>query len=189
MLVKIIARAFCLILIVQLLLPALVLAETIILKSGKKIEGRIIEKTDEYVKIELSGIPLTYYQEQIDSISQQSIEEMEFMPRLIKLYTRFSKTVDKGGWEAVKKYLTQARIKELEKMVRQLGGRQNAIGVLKAITPRELKDLKGEKDDYKVMLSGTGVDLNDLPVSVNITFQKEAGQWKVGRVVQRHSPQ
>jgi len=41
---------------------------TIQLKSGKTVEGKTIEKTDEYIKIEYYGIPLTYYFDEIESI-------------------------------------------------------------------------------------------------------------------------
>jgi len=42
--------------------------ETIKLKNGKTIEAKIIEKTNEYIKIDLHGVPLTYYIETIESI-------------------------------------------------------------------------------------------------------------------------
>ena len=45
-----------------------VYAETIILKTGKKVEGKIIERTEGYVKVDLQGVPLTYYFEDIESI-------------------------------------------------------------------------------------------------------------------------
>jgi tetratricopeptide (TPR) repeat protein len=48
--------------------PAPVFAETIVLKSGQKIEGRILEKTDKYIKIDFQGMPLTYYVDDIARI-------------------------------------------------------------------------------------------------------------------------
>ncbi len=44
-------------------------AETIALKSGKTIEGEIIEQTEEYIKIDFHGVPLTYYMEDIENAS------------------------------------------------------------------------------------------------------------------------
>ena len=43
-------------------------AETIILKSGKKIEGKTIEKTDKFIKIDFYGTTMTYYFDEIESI-------------------------------------------------------------------------------------------------------------------------
>ncbi|MDP2922203.1 MAG: tetratricopeptide repeat protein [Candidatus Omnitrophota bacterium] len=43
-------------------------AAIITLKSGKKVEGKIIEKTDKYIKIDFEGVPLTYFLEDIESV-------------------------------------------------------------------------------------------------------------------------
>lgn len=51
------------------LIPAF--AETVVLKSGKTVEGKILEKTDAHIKIEISGIGITYYRDEIESIDGQ----------------------------------------------------------------------------------------------------------------------
>lgn len=43
-------------------------AETVYLKNGKAINGRILETTDKYVRIEFEGVPLTYYFNEIEKI-------------------------------------------------------------------------------------------------------------------------
>jgi tetratricopeptide (TPR) repeat protein len=48
-------------------------AETIKLKSGKKIEAKIIKRTDTHLKIDMQGIPLTYYLDEIDSIDGSTV--------------------------------------------------------------------------------------------------------------------
>ncbi|MFC1709073.1 hypothetical protein ACFL2J_03315 [Candidatus Omnitrophota bacterium] len=57
-------------LVVTLCVVKLISAETIIFKSGKRIKGKIIEETDEYVRIEYNGLPLTYYREEIKRIEE-----------------------------------------------------------------------------------------------------------------------
>ena len=54
-----------LILILLLFLPHFVSAETITLKSGKTIEGKFIEVTGSYIKLEVNGIPVPYYFEEL----------------------------------------------------------------------------------------------------------------------------
>jgi tetratricopeptide (TPR) repeat protein len=51
-----------------------IFAETIVLKSGKTIEAKIIEKTDDSVKADIDGIPITYYLSEIDSIDGEKLE-------------------------------------------------------------------------------------------------------------------
>jgi len=49
-------------------LPAFALAETVILKSGKTVEGKLIEQTDKYIKIYFQGVQLTYSIDEIESV-------------------------------------------------------------------------------------------------------------------------
>lgn len=46
-------------------------ADTIVLKSGKTVEGKIIERTDKYIKIDFQGVLLTYFNDDIRSIREQ----------------------------------------------------------------------------------------------------------------------
>lgn len=48
-----------------------VLAATIVLDSGEKIEGKIIEKTDKTVEIKSKGKNLTYNLDEIDSVTEE----------------------------------------------------------------------------------------------------------------------
>lgn len=48
-----------------------VFAETVVLKSGRTVEGKILEKTDKYVKIDFEGIALTFYLDEINTIIDQ----------------------------------------------------------------------------------------------------------------------
>jgi tetratricopeptide (TPR) repeat protein len=48
-------------------------AEILVLKNGKNIEGKIIERTDKYVKINILDIPITYYLTDVESIDGQKV--------------------------------------------------------------------------------------------------------------------
>lgn len=48
-----------------------VFAETVTLKSGKTIEGNILEKTDQYIKIEFNGTPIYYELKYIKNIDKE----------------------------------------------------------------------------------------------------------------------
>ncbi|MDP2922181.1 MAG: caspase family protein [Candidatus Omnitrophota bacterium] len=54
--------------LVSFCLITTVLAETIALKSGAEVEGKIIEKTDTYIKIDFQGVILTYFTDEIENI-------------------------------------------------------------------------------------------------------------------------
>jgi len=54
--------------VLSLFLPTGVSAESVILKSGKKIEGKIVEQNDRYIKVESDGSPIYYERKYIESI-------------------------------------------------------------------------------------------------------------------------
>ncbi|MDD5561012.1 MAG: hypothetical protein PHT50_02645 [Candidatus Omnitrophica bacterium] len=51
-------------------IPSVAFAETVILKSGQKVDGKIIEKTDKYITIDFEGVVLTYFLDEIASIDE-----------------------------------------------------------------------------------------------------------------------
>lgn len=55
---------------VSLLSPSISFAETIVLKSGKTIEGKIVNRTNEYTEIDFMGVKLKYFNDQITQIKQ-----------------------------------------------------------------------------------------------------------------------
>ncbi len=56
-----------------LLVPSTVFAETIILKSGKTVEGKILERTDKSIKIDVAGVGISYYFDEIEKIDGKNI--------------------------------------------------------------------------------------------------------------------
>jgi len=56
-----------------LLLAANLFADTVTLKSGKQIEGKILEKNNELVRIDIEGVVVTYFLSDIDAINQKKI--------------------------------------------------------------------------------------------------------------------
>lgn len=67
-------------------------AEDIILKSGKTIEGKIIEKTDEYVKVDFNGVPLTYFFDDIESIKGFGIDTASMQQSAVRQSGGMSKS-------------------------------------------------------------------------------------------------
>lgn len=56
-----------------LILSISTFAETVVLKSGKTVEGKLIEKTDKYIKIDFQGVPLTYYLDEIERVDENKL--------------------------------------------------------------------------------------------------------------------
>jgi hypothetical protein len=64
--------------IIMFLIINTAFAETVILKSGKRLEGTIVEKTDKYIKIDIGlGMPITYFLDEIENIEVSSAPPKE----------------------------------------------------------------------------------------------------------------
>jgi len=70
-------------------------SQSIILKSGQKIEGEIVEQTDNYVKLEFQGVELTFYADEISSINQTSSAGSNTLtPQMELLYKGYLASLD-----------------------------------------------------------------------------------------------
>ncbi|MDD5128043.1 MAG: hypothetical protein PHO40_00080 [Candidatus Omnitrophica bacterium] len=71
-----------------------ILGETVLLKSGQKVEGRVIENTDKYVKLDFHGVDLIYYKDEVASITQgvQGNEDA-VSPQLESLYQAYTSSL------------------------------------------------------------------------------------------------
>jgi len=60
--------------VILFLVPSLVSASEVVLKSGEKIEGKILEQTNKYVKIDAGlGVAVTYYNDEINTLDGEVI--------------------------------------------------------------------------------------------------------------------
>ena len=66
-------KSIFLIILFFIFITPICLGETIKLKSGKIISAPIEEQTDEYIRVDISGIPITYYFDEIESIDGRRI--------------------------------------------------------------------------------------------------------------------
>ncbi|MFA5008693.1 MAG: tetratricopeptide repeat protein [Candidatus Omnitrophota bacterium] len=94
---------------------ASVYAETIVLKSGKTIEGIVTDKTDKYIKVDVFGIPVTYYLDTVESIDGEKIASTEIKKEMgIKREATSTKEAVKFEPQPVKKNLSLGEVKEAQ---------------------------------------------------------------------------
>jgi hypothetical protein len=61
-------KNICLAILIGFLLSSFAHAETVVLKSGTTVKGKILERTDKYVKIDFNGVPTTFFMGEINNI-------------------------------------------------------------------------------------------------------------------------
>lgn len=47
-------------------------AETLYLKNGRKVQGKIVEKNEKFTKVDVSGVKVTYYADEIDHVQEDA---------------------------------------------------------------------------------------------------------------------
>jgi len=70
----------------MVLYPLCIFAETIVLKSGQKIKGKILKKTDKYINMEIASANLTYFYDDIESIDGERIIQSSAKPEVNTTY-------------------------------------------------------------------------------------------------------
>jgi len=63
------------------------------LKNGKTIEGKIIERTKEYIKIDVVGVPITYYLNEIKSVVVEEEEEEQISSLLTQENIKYTEGI------------------------------------------------------------------------------------------------
>jgi hypothetical protein len=65
----------------------LVYGQTVVLKSGQRVEGNIIEQSDKYVKLDFQGVALTFYNDEISTIEESPAQDAKAVtPQMEALY-------------------------------------------------------------------------------------------------------
>lgn len=81
-------------------------ATTIILKSGKTIEGNIIEKKDDSIKVDFQGVNLTYFMDEIKSIDGSILATIN--PEAKEIYLEGCSLTDLGKYEEAAQKMIEA---------------------------------------------------------------------------------
>lgn len=113
------------ILIVQAILFSLIItfsvsyAEVIILKSGKQIEEKIIERTKDYIKIDIGGVLITYWTDEIESIDsypaalETSSPEAEFNKHEARIIEYFLNRKYEEALDTLNEMMKDDKIKDI----------------------------------------------------------------------------
>jgi len=124
-------------------------AETIILKSGKTVEGKITNRTNEYTEVDFMGVKLKYLNDQIEQITEgKSIPEKATSatePELITIKIKGSST---GGAQESKEEGPKGFVEKLDNINNKI---DSIISERMSKIPREKgqKVTKEEQDSMK----------------------------------------
>jgi hypothetical protein len=93
--------------LILIFIPALSFSETVRLKNGHVVEGKILEKTDRYIKIDLDGTTLTYYTEEIDGIVKPAVSPPQTISLEINYPVELDNKTKQEIYDLRKSYVSQ----------------------------------------------------------------------------------
>jgi len=164
--------------LIFLIIPSLVLASEVVLKSGQKVEGKIVEQKDKYVKFDSGvGVVMTYYIDEIDTIDGQKLQtskipmqtstETQNIVEAKKSFEELKKAQATNDAVLEKKYITKKTLDTISQEGGRFSFNKNSIF---------LKDVR--EDGEKVIMAVTTILNNGARDDSNFIFVKEDGLWK-----------
>ena len=98
-----------------------------------------------------------------------------------KVYRASLKAIQDGDYEAYKKCMTSAAVKEIEAQTKEMGKTpKDGMEMMKVMAPSDVKLTDLKVDGKKAVLTATGKqDKETMYGSVNL--EEENGAWKVGK--------
>ncbi|MDD5355623.1 MAG: tetratricopeptide repeat protein [Candidatus Omnitrophica bacterium] len=129
----------------------LTFAEIIVLKSGETVEGKLVEKTDKYIKIDFQGVPLTYFLNEI-----QSVNKVDIQPTTIPNNKVGAQGLSDSAYQAGQDYMNQGKfdeaIVEFSKAI-ELNPRLDSVYYARARAYGAKDSLEKELADYDQVIN------------------------------------
>ncbi|MCK5214845.1 MAG: hypothetical protein KAR05_05780, partial [Candidatus Omnitrophica bacterium] len=158
------------------------------LKSGQKVEGELIEETADYIRMNVAGVELAFYKDEIKGREEkkpvpeapiktevQAVDH-KAAPALSvkKVYAAYQVAVQSSDIKGLRKYVFSQAIAELDDV-------ENAamvLNLMKKMSPENVKIIDEKVDGETATLTATAEGMFGSSRGV-ISFVKEEGAWKL----------
>jgi len=160
-----------------------VFADTVILKSGKSVQGKLIESTDEYLEIDISGIPVKYWKDEIEKVERDNVVEVSKAVLGLKENTR--EEYSKKALDLLKEKGYEEAIANAEKAIMEDKTYLPAYTVLESAYFK----LNKLKETIDISTQALNIDPDDVSSNIYIalayknTGQKEQARTYFSKVV------
>jgi hypothetical protein len=146
-------------------------AETVRLKNGKVIEGELIEKTPDYVKMKVEGLDVTYWK---DEMENQVEAKKQVSPK--EVYLAYYVALEKKDWPQMKKYLTEDLAKQKE-----VSPGEFAPGVFRKFTVNTMNITKeSPRGDSEFFVTSKGQTTQGV-MRHRVDFKKIGDEWRIDK--------
>lgn len=169
-------------------------AEEVRLKSGKIVNGEVIERTPSYIRLNVEGIEVTYWK---DSLASEELPAPEVVqetakapatgsgetvsgPATSETYLAYMKAVEDKDWQEVKKFLTHYYVLEKEAADRKS---PSSWADINQFTSKDFKIIteRNEEDGSKTLI--VRGELLEGKGRAFVRMVDEDGVWKIDRII------
>lgn len=174
------------------LCPEGAFAETVTLKSGRVVDAEILERTDEYVKVDFKGVGLTFYMDEVKAINGERVVPTAGAKSVIKQSVSKGDTPDSASstvnlspsetWQRYRKLVAEGDVQGLKPFLREdffeeLEQEPEMIMVIQFMTPADAQ-IHEEKvlSDNQAYLLLTGKQMGSESYG-RIDYVKVNGKW------------
>lgn len=164
-------KKFLFLFLAFLLSSSFAFAETIVLKTGKTIEGKILEQNESSINVDIEGVTLTYYLDEI-----QSIDGKEVTPVSVKEEASPASQETNAAWEGWYGTITDYydKLQAILNKSQEVGTRIE--GILSEI--QEDKDMQEHEVTTKALISLDSSIIEELkaltpPAGFKVFHQKQ----------------
>jgi hypothetical protein len=123
----------------------------------------------------VSGICLGFF---LAALAASGSQDVEGTPQA-KAYRANLKAIAAGDYEAYKKTLTSATLKQMEEQTKGKSPKE-VMDFMKMLSPTDLKLTSVKVDGKKAALMASA-KMDDQAMAGSIDMEEEGGQWKVGK--------
>lgn len=112
------------------------------------------------------------------ALAAGNAKDIEGTPQA-KAYRASLKAIEAGDYEAYKKTLTSATLKQMEEQTKGKSAKE-VMEFVKSVSPTEVKMTSLKVGGKKATL-GTSAKMDGQAMKGSIAMEEEGGQWKVGQ--------
>lgn len=169
-------------------------AEEVRLKSGKVVDGEVLERTPSYVRLNVEGIEVTYWKDDLapEELPAPQVKKEGAAAEVTEAgdtaagspvkeaYLAYMKAVKNKDWQEAKKYLTRYYILEKEAPD---GRSPSSWADINQFTSKEFKIIteKDEEDGSKTLV--VRGELLEGKGRAFVRIIEEDGAWKIDRII------
>jgi len=152
-------------------------ADTLYLNSGRIVKGTILEETDAHIKMDVVGVPVTFFRSEIERIEKKDTFQIK-KGSASERYLMYLETLNSASdITDIEDFVISEKFLEMQKVATDINYAR-LLGAIPFLTPssEEINSLQEESDGQVAVLN---ILARGRTVEGTVKMVKEDGLWKI----------